>query len=260
MVNEMAIMEERRKKILEEVLKKGTVTVHDLSQKFNVSYETIRKDLNYLSEKDQLVKSHGGAISNQNSIENPFTLKREENIERKQSIAKKALSLIPNGASVILGTGSTVYELAKLLVLRNNLKIITDLIPAVSYLQSSNNEVYFLGGKLRPKSSSVYGSWTEEALDQINVDISFIGSDGFHGFLGPTTPSYSDSAIERKMIFHSEKSYILADSTKFERKSLYEITDWKNVTGVITNNDLKERFIKRLSKHTKVILDNFKDE
>ena len=54
MVNEMAIMEERRKKILEEVLKNGTVTVHDLSQKFNVSYETIRKDLNYLAEKDQL--------------------------------------------------------------------------------------------------------------------------------------------------------------------------------------------------------------
>lgn len=55
--------------------KNGTVTVHDLSQKFNVSYETIRKDLNYLSEKDQLVKSHGGAVSNQNSIENPFTIK-----------------------------------------------------------------------------------------------------------------------------------------------------------------------------------------
>lgn len=253
----MTIMEERRKNILEEVLKNGTVTVHDLSQKFNVSYETIRKDLNYLSEKEQLVKSHGGAIANQNSIENPFTLKKEENIDRKQSIAKKALNLIPNGASIILGTGSTVFELAKLLVLRSNLKIITDLIPAASYLQTSNNEVYFLGGKLRQKSSSVYGNWTEQALDQINVDISFLGTDGFQGFRGPTTPSYSDSSIERKMIKHSNKSYILADTTKFERKSLYEITSWENITGIITNYDISKSFIQSIGDSTQIILDSF---
>lgn len=253
----MTIMEERRKKILEEVLKNGTVTVHDLSQKFNVSYETIRKDLNYLSEKDQLVKSHGGAVSNQNSIENPFTIKREENISRKQSIAKRALSLIPNGASIILGTGSSVFELAKLLILRSNLKIVTDLIPAASYLQASNNEIYFLGGKLRSKSSSVYGSWTEQALEQINVDISFIGTDGFQGFAGPTTPSYSDSSIERKMILHSDKSYILADTTKFDQRSLYEITRWENITGIITNNDIEKALVKSLCDKTEVILDNF---
>lgn len=254
----MAIMEERRKQILEEVLRNGTMTVHDLSQKFNVSYETIRKDLTYLSDKNQLIKSHGGAISNQNSIENPFTLKKEENIERKQSIAKKALEIIPKGANIILGTGSTVFELAKLMVLRDDLKIITDLIPAVSYLQSSANEIYFLGGKLRAKSSSVYGSWTEQALDQINVDIAFIGSDGFHGFSGPTTPSYSDSSIERKMIAHSEKSYILADATKFERRSLYKITDWENITGIITNDDIKKSLIDGLNDRTQIILDSFK--
>lgn len=253
----MTIMEERRKKILEEVIKKGAVSVHDLSSTFDVSYETIRKDLSYLEEQKQLIKSHGGAISNQNSIENPFTIRKEENIDRKQSIANKALSLIPEGASIILGTGSTVFELAKLLSLKKNLKIFTDLIPAINYLQNSDNEIFLLGGKVRQKSSSVYGYWTEKILKQISVDISFLGTDGFNNFSGPTTPSYYDASVERTIIERGKKCFILADSTKFTRSSLYQFTDWSNITSIITNNDINSKLVDKLSKYTDVIVDNF---
>ncbi|RHW55304.1 DeoR/GlpR family DNA-binding transcription regulator [Lactobacillus bombicola] len=249
----MKLMADRRNNILEEVLKKGTVSVHDLAQKFNVSYETIRKDLTYLESQKLVIKEHGGATSIQNNVENPFNVRSEENIELKQKLVKSAISLIPNGATVMLGTGSTVLELAKLLVMRDDLKIFTNSLPVATYLLSSNNECYLLGGKLRPKSSSVYGGWTENLVKQIQVSICFLGSDGFYNFGGPTSPSYSDASIDSVILQQARKKYILADKTKFKRNSLYQITTWNNITGLVTNKDVNDDLLSEVKQQTVVI-------
>ncbi|MFT8866179.1 MAG: DeoR/GlpR family DNA-binding transcription regulator [Lacticaseibacillus paracasei] len=249
----MAIMDERRKQILEEVIQNGTASVKDLAAQFNVTYETIRKDLAALADQNQLIKTHGGALAKQGSYENPFNVREEENIFFKKLLAKRAISLIPNGATIILGTGSTILELAKLLVIRNDLKIFTDSIPAVSYLQDSANDVYLFGGKLRSRSSSVYGGWTDMMLNQIEVDACFLGTDGFAGFTGPTSPSYSDASVDRVIINRSRKRYVLADYTKFKRKSLYQITNWDPITGLITNPEADNELVEKLAEHTTVI-------
>ncbi|RHW52168.1 DeoR/GlpR transcriptional regulator [Bombilactobacillus bombi] len=251
----MPLMEERRNSILEEVLKSGTATVHDLANKFNVSYETIRKDLTYLESQKLLIKGHGGAISTQVNIENPFNVRSEENIELKQKLVRRALSLIPEGSTVMLGTGSTVLELAKLLVVRDDLKVFTNSLPVATYLQSSNSESYLLGGKLRSKSSSVYGGWTETLLRKIQVSICFLGTDGFYNFNGPTSPSYSDASIDSVILEQARKKYILADATKFNRTSIYQITDWNNITGLITNKSANPELVSKIAQHTVVIPD-----
>lgn len=248
-------MEERRNSILEEVLQNGSATVHDLANQFNVSYETIRKDLAYLEEQQLIVKNHGGAMSTQNTVENPFKVRSSENNQLKQTLAHRALSLIPDGSTLILGTGSTVLELAKLLVVRDDLKIFTDSLPVASYLLSSNNETYLLGGKLRQKSSSVYGGWTASLLTEIKVSICFLGSDGFANFDGPTSPSYSDASVDQLILQRSRKRYILADYTKFSRTSLHQITTWDNITGIITNKQADSELVHKLAQHTTVIPD-----
>lgn len=192
----MKLTNKRRNDILTEIIKKGSVTVHHLSNEFSVSYETIRKDLTFLDQKGYIIKEHGGATALNSLIQNSKTVLPDPRI---------------------------IDELSNIS------------LNAATALANSDNELYFFGGKIRAKSSSVYGGWTNEAINSIKANMCFIGSDNFAGHNGPTTPSYSDYGVDKLLLEHSNKKYVLADSTKFEGSSLYQITNWENITALITN-------------------------
>lgn len=246
------LLEERREKILNELRDKGSVYVRDLSQELNVSYETIRKDLAALEKQGLLIKSHGGATLKQNAIEFSYSQRQKENSGLKKKLAIAALKLIPKNSSIIIGTGSTNMELAKLLRNSYGYKIFTDSLPVANVLIDSNNDVFFFGGKLRSQSSSVAGGWTANQINQIVADICFIGTDGFNNFDGPTSPSSDDAFIDQTILNHSLKKYVLADYTKFNKNSLYKICDWKNISGLITNKEANKKLISKIAEQTMV--------
>ena len=249
----MYLVEERRKLILEEIISAGTVYVSDLAKKYEVTYETIRKDLTHLEKKGLLVKSHGGATLKQGAVEHPFQVREKENSTFKQAIARKALDFIPPNSSMIIGTGSSNYELANLLCMKSGFKIFTDSLPVASVLIESDNQVFLFGGELRKKSSSVFGGWAVSMINDINVELCFIGTDGFNNMTGPSTPSSSDAFLDRTIIAHSEKKYILGDYTKFQRSSLFKICDWSEITALITNDIADKDGIAEVSKYTTVV-------
>lgn len=249
----MLLMNERRERILERLVSAGSVHVSDLAKEFSVTYETIRKDLAYLEEQGYLVKSHGGATLKQNAVENSFQVRERENAEAKRAVARRALELVPEGSSLILATGSTILELAKLLSLRSGLKVFTDSLPNALALIQSDNQVFFFGGELRPQSSSVFGGWTVSQIRQVKVDLCFVGTDGFSNHDGPTSPSSSDAFVDQEIMAHSEKRYILADHSKFRRKSLYRVCGWEDIDALITNEDVSEKDIDALRSKTNVI-------
>lgn len=113
--------------------------------------------------------------------------------------------MIPENSSIIIGTGSTTLELAKLLSIKSGFKIFTDSLPVASLLIQSNNQVFLFGGELRDKSSSVCGGWTVSMINEIQVDICFLGTDGFSNLSGPTSPSSSDAFVDKAIIAHSDK-------------------------------------------------------
>ncbi len=90
-------------------------------------------------------------------------------------------------------------------------------------------------------------------INDINVDLCFIGTDGFHNMSGPSTPSSSDAFLDRAIIAHSEKKYVLGDYTKFQRSSLFKICDWSEITALITNTIADKDGLEALAKFTKVI-------
>ncbi|MEY0301329.1 DeoR/GlpR family DNA-binding transcription regulator [Providencia manganoxydans] len=249
----MYIVDERRKMILDDIISAGTVHVSELAKKYSVTYETIRKDLTYLEQKGLLVKSHGGATLKQGAIEHSFQVREKENTTYKKAIARKALEFIPANSSMIIGTGSSTFELANLLCLKSGYKIFTDSLPVASILIESDNQVFLFGGELRKKSSSVFGGWAVSMINDINVDLCFIGTDGFHNLSGPSTPSSSDAFIDKAIIAHSEKKYVLGDYSKFQRSSLFKICEWNEITALITNDIADKDRINEISKQTKVI-------
>ena len=230
----MLLMAERRDLILQELIKEGSVYVSELAKKYSVTYETIRKDLTYLENKGLLMKSHGGATLKQNAIEHSFQVREKENAHYKKLVAQKALELIPDNSSIVIGTGSTTLPVASLLI-------------------SSKNQVFLFGGELREPSSSVFGGWTISQINQIQVDLCFLGTDGFSNVDGPTSPSSSDVFVDQAIISHAEKRYILGDYTKFDRKSLYKICDWSEITALITNKEADLEKIRKIETMTHVI-------
>ena len=149
------LMEERRQKIMEQLALTGSVQVSALAEQLGVTSETIRKDLAHLESQGLVIRGHGGAILKQNAIELSFGLREQENVEDKALIAQKAIELIPESSSVIVCTGSTTLELARLIALRSGLKVFTDSLPVASALISSHNQVFLFGGVLRPQSYSL---------------------------------------------------------------------------------------------------------
>lgn len=249
----MYLVEERRKRILEEVIAAGSVYVGDLAKKYAVTYETIRKDLTFLEQKGLLIKTHGGAMLKQGAIEYSFQARKKENNPFKRDIAKKALEFIPPNSALIIGTGSSNYELANLLVGHSGLKIFTDSLPVASVLIESDNQVFLFGGELRKKSASVFGGWAASMINDIYVDVCFIGTDGFNNMSGPTTPSSSDAFLDRAIIAHAKKRYILGDYTKFQRSSLFKICDWSEITALITNDVADRACVAAVAQYTTVV-------
>nr|WP_255307621.1 hypothetical protein [Gilliamella apicola] len=119
---------------------------------------------------------------------------------------------------------------------------------------SSGNQVVLFGGELRDKSSSVFGGWTVSMINEIQVDACFLGTDGFSNLSGPSSPSSSDAYVDKAIIAHSDKKYILGDYTKFSRKSLYKICEWQEITALITNDMADPLLVAKLEKQTQVIL------
>lgn len=248
------LMEERRELIIEELIANGTVHVSELAAKYEVSYETIRKDLAYLEKKGHAIKSHGGAILKQATIENAFQVREKENIDSKRKIARATLDLIPEQSSLIIGTGSSTLELAKLLSDQAGFTIFTDSLPVASVLLHSDNKVFLFGGQLRAKSSSLFGGWTANQIKQISANFCFLGTDGFSNLSGPTSPSSSDAYIDQMILQQSEVRYILADHSKFNRKSLHQICRWSDITALITNKEAHPNDVEKLRKETQVLL------
>lgn len=253
-----SVTEYRRNKIVQLITLRETLKVGELAKLFNVSTETIRKDLIFLDSKGIVKKSHGGAIVNETnikmSVEKPLSIKELENKEYKKRIAMHALSLIPDNASFFIDSGTTNYFLAELLAHEKGMNIFTNSIPVVNMLADSDNNIYVLGGKLKEQSHCIVGNWTLQLLENIQPDIAFLGSDAFKNSLGPCTASFEEAGIKSKIVEKSEKAIVLADSSKFNNSGLFTFCDWSRVDLLITDTRVNKQDINQLKKITEVMI------
>lgn len=221
------------------VLKKEEVSINDLSQKFNVTMETVRKDVNALEEKNLVTKKHGFVMSSQPYNEAPIKAKSEINKEQKIQIAEIALSIIPENATILLDSGSTTLHLAKLLVGREDLIIFSNSLPVIDVLSPSNNKVFMIGGALRKENQSFNGIWAETLLDQLSVDFAFVSCNGFSTD-GPRIHAYGEVGIKQRMVKNAANTILLADSSKFKQTGLYCYSDFSDIDALITERMLIE--------------------
>ena len=241
---------ERHQFILEELHNKGKIHIQDLSEQLEVSGVTLRKDLKILEEKKLLYRTHGGAsLQNPYAIERPIHEKQHFNSVEKQNIGKAALKIIGNNDSLMIGSGTTVFEFARQLKPSHTVTVITPALKVGMELANTPNvEVLQLGGLIRPNSSSVAGNFAEFMLAQISCGILFLGVDGIDLDFGFTISNLTEAGLNQEKIKTAQQVAILADHTKFGRRGIAKICDIETVNFVITDSLAPKESIKALEE------------
>lgn len=236
----MGTLIQRRKDILNLIQEDGHAKVQKLAKIFNVSEVTIRQDLEVLERMGYIQREHGGAfLKDVGDFAKTGRLFNRTHMEEKEEIAKKAVKLINEGDCIILDSGSTTTELAKLLVQYQNLTVATNALN-IALLLGENPGINLIvsGGEFKAPTLSLSGELAASAFKNIHVQKLFLATAGISSDMMLTYPSFSDLAVKSAMIRAADKIYLLADSSKFGVTSFASLGRISLVDTVITDNKI----------------------
>jgi DeoR family transcriptional regulator, fructose operon transcriptional repressor len=241
---------ERKSAILELLNKNARVDVQELSQHFDLSESTIRRDLKELEEAQLLKRTHGGAVLVQSVTFEPTYIEKEVRYQaEKKAIAKEAVRFIENGESILLDSGTTTYYLAQELRNFTSLQVVTNSILCASELKDVPGiEVVLCGGLLRAETLALVGPLAEMCFDRIRVDKSFIATNGIDVKNGLTTPNLTEAATKKKMIECAEKVILIADHTKIGQVTFAKFADIHNINHLITDSAAPKNVLRHIEE------------
>ena len=237
---------DRHQFILQKLQETGRVDIQELSDLIQVSGVTIRKDLKVLEERNLLYRTRGGgSTNNPYANEKPINEKEFINVDQKRKIARAALPIIEQTDSIIIGSGTTVFELAKCLSSSKRLTVITPALKvALELYNRPNIEILQLGGLIHQSSASAAGGFAERILEDISCDILFLGVDGIDLDYGLTITNLTEATLNQKMIQLAQKVVIMADSSKFGRRGLGRVCSLEQIHYIITDRGVSAADIK----------------
>ena len=228
----------------------GKVFVTSLARHLGISVVTIRKDLDALAAHGLLQRSHGGAIR-RSLIMLDLTL-QEKNLqhdEEKSRIAQKAATLAQSGDTIFLDSGSTTSRLIPHLAGLGPLTLITNALNiAVRASELQDVKLILVGGQFHPKSLAFIGPLAEGTLSQLSVEKCFLGVDAIDLEKGITTPVLEERGIHRTMLDVSQEVIVLADSSKFGRRSLGVIAGLNRIHRIITDGGISKSHLNSLRR------------
>jgi len=241
---------DRHQFILKKLQEKGKVSIPQLVDEMQVSGVTIRKDLKLLEEKKLLFRTRGGgSVDNPYAIERPINEKEFIRADEKKKIAAAALGLIGQNDSIIIGSGTTVFEVARQLHPEKRIVVITPALKvSLELCNRPNVEVLQLGGLVHQSSSSAPGSFAEKILDELSCGVLFIGVDGIDLEHGLSITNIMEASLNQKMIGLAQTVVVLADSSKFDRRGLGKICNLDQIDYIITDSDVSREVVNKIEK------------
>lgn len=229
-------LSERQNQILNWVQQVDDLSIETLVERFDVSSQTIRKDVNYLAELHLIRRQHGG-ITLMSTAENlPFDNRQYLNGGAKQKIAEALVTQIPDGASLILGVGTTVEYVAKALENHKDLQVFTNNLTVAGILCAfSSIQVRVAGGKMRHSHRDLVGVETVEFLRQFYFDFGIIGCGGLDENMGILDFDPEEAAISRVIIEQSRNAVLVCDQHKWGRKAMARVKPFSHINQFFTD-------------------------
>ncbi|MFM8607858.1 MAG: DeoR/GlpR family DNA-binding transcription regulator [Hyphomicrobiales bacterium] len=228
---------ERQREIIEIARKTGRVLVDDLASRFEVTPQTIRRDLNDLCDRRLLSRIHGGAIIASGVINASYEARRFIAHGEKQIIGAAAAALIPNGASLFINIGTTTEEVARALADHKDLLIITNnLNVAMMTYANPNIEVIMAGGPVRRADGAIIGEATAQFISQFKVDYAIIGASALDEEGALLDFDYREVSVAKTIIENARTVILVADRLKFERTAPVRIAHISDIDIFVTDH------------------------
>ena len=242
---------ERRNRILARLRAEKHVVVSELAKQFEVSEETIRRDLDKMEKEGQVVKSYGGAVLSENgAAELPFVVRKRSNVAEKQKIAELAASLVSDGDAIILDASSTAVFIARKLKTKKNITIITNSVEVLMELSDVTGwRILSTGGTLKENSCALIGPQAEEMLASYHVGKVILSCKGVDEDGGFSDSNDSHASLKRKMLACGAQKIFAVDSSKFGKRSFIEISGFEGIDAVLTDKRPPEHWVKLLASH-----------
>ena len=233
----------RRERIVALLREQGSVQIPALAERFRVSTQTLRKDLNFLDNKGICTRSSGGAILGARAIAHRAGDRGQTHAfaEEKARIGRAAAGLIKDDESVLLDSGTTALQVARHIEAAASLVVVTNDAGIMNELLARENvQLVFLGGTLRRKNLSFYGTQTERALQDLHVEKLFFAADGFDIEKGVTTHFEPEALLNRMMCRAASEIIVVADSSKFGRICLHRILEPQGISKLVTDTGIPD--------------------
>jgi DeoR family fructose operon transcriptional repressor len=233
--------EERQQAIARLVNQRGRMSVNQLAQEYDVTTETVRRDLSSLERMGLVRRVHGGVVppSSLSLIESGIRERDQVNTEAKERIARVALAQLPTeGGTVLLDAGSTTVRLAMLFPPDLKLTVITHAVPIAARLAGLRHiDLHVLPGRVRRTTQAAVGAETVEALSHRRVDVSFVGTNGITAGHGLTTPDPDEAAVKRALVESGRRVVVLADASKFGVETAVRFASAAEVDVLVTDGE-----------------------
>jgi DeoR family fructose operon transcriptional repressor len=244
--------EERQQAIARLVSQRGRMSVNQLAREYDVTTETVRRDLSTLERMGLVRRVHGGVVppSSLSLIEAGLRERDQVNTDSKERIARAALELLPPpGGTVLLDAGTTTARLASLLPPDHELTVVTHGVPIAARLAGQRQiDLRLLPGRVRRTTQAAVGADTVEVLSHLRVDVAFLGTNGVTAEHGLTTPDPDEAAVKRALIASGRRVVALADASKFGVETAVRFAAPGEIDVLVTDSDVSPTYRRALAK------------
>lgn len=231
------LAEERQNAIVNQVNEKGSVLVKELSEKYGVTEDSIRKDLTLLEKRGKLKKTYGGAVKIRVNVHEFYASQRKgKNLEEKRKIAEKAYKLIENGDMIFLDISTSNLELAKLIIQEEkNVTVVTNMIEIMLLFTGTTKiKMIFIGGCMNNGKDGFVGALANQEINKYRFDKAFLGVVGVDLEADRVTTYHVEDATTKTLILEcADKSYMMLETRKFETDGNYRYAKINNFSGCI---------------------------
>jgi DeoR/GlpR family transcriptional regulator of sugar metabolism len=243
---------ERRDSILRLITERKEILLKDLTKEYpHCSEMTLRRDLNALQDQQLIKRTHGGArvlLKSEISRRYAYSQRLTENVEAKKAIAKCALQFLKENCALYIDAGTTALEFVGLIPDIQIHTITNSPIIGLELIKSGNTSVILLGGSLGSSSLSLTGPISSRVLENLNIDIAFMGTNGFSIEKGFTNPHYGECELKSKVIERAGKTIVLMDHSKINKNSPFTFAGVRDVDHIVTDKAMNPGLMKKLHK------------
>ncbi len=214
----------RQNEILELVQQKGFVSIDELVAHFNVTAQTIRRDLNQLAGLSKIIRHHGGASMDSSTVNTAYNARKIMNLAAKERMAQALVALIPDNASLFINIGTTTETIARALLNHNHLTIVTNNIHVASILSAKEDfMVIIAGGEVRHRDGGIIGEPTLDFINRFQMDFGIVGISGIHDDGTLLDFDYREVEVAQTIINNSRQVLLAADHSKFGRNAMVRL-------------------------------------